>query len=173
MVSMSRSAVNSMRSSMKQYYNTKNAPSFWAKQLYLLTAVTIAGTIVFFAVYLSSSSSSSSFTAKRNNKTLLLSKANVENPAAASAVSVVTIATDEAGGISYYHCQGQQQSPSTITTTITIEESNNEEIPLVLLHGAKFSKQDWNQPSGILEDFCSRKTNKRRLSVFAAGTFVC
>jgi hypothetical protein len=131
---------------MKQYYNTKNAPSFWAKQFYLLTALATVGTVLLLTIF--------SFT--RNKES---TKAEVLNLGAAVSSQIsVSIVTGEAGGISYYHCKGQLPS------------SGSNEIPLLLLHGAKFSKEDWKQ-SGILGDLCKRKTTKRRISVFAVGTY--
>ena len=61
------------------------------------------------------------------------------------------ISTKEAEGISYYHCAGM---------------GSGDELSLVLLHGAKFTKEDWKTPSGILEDLCKRET-QRKINVFA------
>ena len=49
------------------------------------------------------------------------------------------------GEIPYYHCTGTG--------------SDGEGLSLVLLHGAKFTKEDW-KTSGILEDFCKREAQK-------------
>ncbi|CAB9517639.1 Protein ABHD14B [Seminavis robusta] len=63
-----------------------------------------------------------------------------------------SITMHDAGGISYYHCKG--------TSTATKEK------PLVMLHGAAFTKENW-KTSGILDELCQTTTTKRRLSVFA------
>lgn len=74
---------------------------------------------------------------------------------AVSAVSVknekdsvisVAISLEEAGEIPYYRCTG------------TGSDGNG--LSLVLLHGAKFTKEDW-KASGILEDFCKREAQKK------------
>lgn len=58
----------------------------------------------------------------------------------------------EVSGIPYYHCHGEGASSSL-------------EISIILLHGARFTKEDW-KTSGILQDVCSRKF-PGKLSVFA------
>ena len=61
----------------------------------------------------------------------------------------VTISTGSHRNIPYYFCKGKRASYEDV-------------VDLVLLHGAKFTKEDW-KTSGILEKFC----NVRRLSVMA------
>lgn len=52
-------------------------------------------------------------------------------------------------GVKLYHCP--PPPPSSTTTTTTSKESSSS---LVLLHGARFTKQDWTRP-GLLDTFCS------------------
>lgn len=56
------------------------------------------------------------------------------------------ITFDEAEGVPFYRCTGTGKDGDGIT--------------LVLLHGAKFSKEDWKR-SGILKDFCEREAKKK------------
>lgn len=49
-----------------------------------------------------------------------------------------------ATGIKYYHCQGNEND----------EIISSQQKQLVLLHGSKFTKEDW-MTSGILQQFCS------------------
>lgn len=62
------------------------------------------------------------------------------------------VSLEETDGISHYHCSGGGSTSNAIS--------------LVLLHGSRFTKEDWKNPPGILENFCSRSTNQK-LDVFA------
>ena len=142
------SSTRSGKSSMKQYYSTKNAPNFWSRQQYLVKAVTLLGGVLFLSVLIMSSSNGGKQKGTAN-------AATKEKHQQSTGVSSSRIATSEVGGISYYHCKGAS--------------ATKKEIPLVMLHGARFTKEDW-KTSGILEDLCQRGTSNRRLSVFAVGT---
>lgn len=65
----------------------------------------------------------------------------------------ISLTDGEIDGVTYYHCLGNGGA----------EDSSS--VPLILLHGSKFTKEDWKS-AGIMQDLCRRQgTNK--WSVFA------
>ena len=54
-------------------------------------------------------------------------------------------------GIPYYHCSSSTSSSSSSSSS----SSTSPRIDLVLLHGSRFTKEDW-KTSNILQKFCSR-----------------
>jgi len=61
----------------------------------------------------------------------------------------VSIESGVVGGIPYYHCSSSTSSSSSSSST-------SPRIDLVLLHGSRFTKEDW-KTSHILQKFCSRR----------------
>jgi hypothetical protein len=57
------------------------------------------------------------------------------------------IVTGSVGDVAYYHCSA---AAATTTTTASSDRVRH----LVLLHGSKFTKEDW-KTSGILQSFCT------------------
>jgi hypothetical protein len=73
------------------------------------------------------------------------------------------------GDVPYYHCPGIRTG-STTTSTSSGSSSNHKDI--VLLHGSKFTKEDW-KTSGILEKLCqSGDASSYSLSVTALDLHV-
>jgi len=82
-------------------------------------------------------------------------KAEKAKTALKKAENAGIITTKEtADGISYYYCEGSGPAYRG-------QEKLDEAPTLILLHGAKFTKEDWKSPPGILQDFCQRETEKK------------
>lgn len=116
-----------------------------SRRNYLLVATAVIFVVVLVAV--------TSWSPKNKNKLLEVEPKNsAKIKESSSAVTPTIDLKTSSGGISYYHCNGMGQG---------------KQVNLVLLHGARFTKEDWKTTSGILNDVCTRPTTEFQLSVFA------
>jgi hypothetical protein len=95
--------------------------------------------------------------------TPVASRVETEKSASSNLVMIET-GTTTRHNVSYYHCKSQVSTSTTDEqdgVAATIIANKNRSADLVLLHGSRFTKEEWKS-SGILQRFCTTTTNKHQ-----------
>lgn len=156
-------AEESSSSSSNKLHNSPLPLPLRRKIIFILFATLL---IFFLVVYTNTTKSNSSFKSNlysSNTKDIAMNTPITDGIVSGSGLFIEkgTIAkVGKSGTISYYHCGPKYNQHNNL------EESQQQKIEILLLHGAAFSKENWLK-SGLLDRLCTERNSNNNVSVTA------